>query len=114
METEDDYLDWLKAEIGREYGCPAYYIRTDIVHEEVDGNTVWHGEVEVFGLIGHPHAKRCFAWGHEHDQSDPKGRLVIALEALPIVSAQNAVRIQLIKDLGNGGLGLPGIRSELR
>jgi len=114
VETEDDYLDWLKSEIGREYGCPAYYIRTVLVHEEVAGNTFWHGAVEIFGLIGHPSAKRCFAWGHEDDQSGPNGRLVITLEALPVVSAQNAVRVQLIKDLDGAGLGSPAIRPEMR
>ena len=34
VNNKDDYLDCLKAEIGREHGCPAYYIRTEIVHEE--------------------------------------------------------------------------------
>jgi len=95
VETKDDYLDCLKAEIGRECGCPAYFIRTDTVHEESDGKTIWHGEVEVFGLIGHPGAKHCFAWNHGRNRNDPNGELVIALEILPLTSARRAVQAQL-------------------
>jgi hypothetical protein len=98
-ETKDDYLDWLKAHIQREHNYPAYYLRTETVREDIEGNTVWLGEVEVFGLIGHPEAKRCFTWGHSYDRSDSNGRVVFALERLPIVSAQSALRAQLANDL---------------
>ena len=98
-ETKDHYLDWLKAHIQHAHNCPAYYVRTEMVHEEIEGNTVWFGGVEVFGLIGHSEAKRCFAWGHIYNQSDTNGKVAIALEVMPIASAQNAVRAQLINDL---------------
>jgi hypothetical protein len=100
QETKDDYLDCLKAHIGREHNCPAYYLRTETLHEQIDGNTVWTGEVEVFGLIGHPQAKRCFAWGHAADRSDAAGTIVTVLELIPVFSAQNAVQFQLAKDIG--------------
>jgi hypothetical protein len=35
------------------------------VHETFQGQTVWAGEVEVFDLVGHPKAKRCYAWAHK-------------------------------------------------
>ena len=34
------------------------------VHEVFNGQTVWHGDVEVFDLTGHPKAKRAYAWSH--------------------------------------------------
>ena len=101
-ETKDHYLDWLKAHIQEAHNHPAYYLRTETVHELIEGNTVWLGEVEVFGLIGHPEAKRCFAWGHSYDRSDTNGRVVTALERFPTFFAQNAVRVQLGSDLSSG------------
>jgi hypothetical protein len=96
---KNEYLDWLKADIEREYNCPAFYLRTETVHETLEGNTVWLGDVEIFGLIGHLEARRCFAWGHEHEGSGSGGRLVMMLSIPPVVSAPNAVRIQLLKEL---------------
>jgi len=98
-ETKKEYLDWVKLQIENGQCCPAYFLHTETVHEEIEGNTVWLGNVEVFGLIGHSEAKRCFAWGHEYDRSDPNGEVVVALELPPIVSAQTALRAQLAKDL---------------
>jgi len=102
VETKDEYLDCLKAEIEQKHNCPAYYLRTEAVHETIEENTVWQGDVEIFCLIGHEVAKRCFAWGHSFDRSDSQGEFIITLDQLPAVSAQNAVRIQLVKDLRIG------------
>ena len=33
--------------------------------ETFQGKTVWEGDVEVFDLIGHPKAKRCYAWAYD-------------------------------------------------
>jgi hypothetical protein len=99
LNDKDEYLDWLKAEIQHAYNCPAYFLRTEMVHERIEGNTVWLGDVEIFCLVGHSQAKRCFAWGHDFDRSDLKGKPVAILEMLPVLFAQNAVRTQLAKDL---------------
>jgi hypothetical protein len=99
MGDKNEYLYWLKAEIEREYNCPAYFLRTETVHESVEGNTVWLGDVEIFGLIGHLEARRRYAWGHEYDGSGPAGRLVMMLAIPSAISAPNAVWIQLVKDL---------------
>ena len=98
-DTKEDYLDVVKAQIEHAYSCPAYYLRTEAVVEAIEENVIWQGEVEVFGLIGHSQAKRCFAWGHAYDRSALDGKIVIALEILPTVSPQNAVRAQLANDL---------------
>jgi hypothetical protein len=98
-ETKDDYLDWLKAHVQHAHNCPAYYLRTERVHEDIEGNNIWRGEVEVFALIGHAQAKRCFAWGHNDERSEPNGKVVVVLELPPIFFVQNAVRTQLAEDL---------------
>jgi hypothetical protein len=73
VETKDEDLDCLKAEIEQTHKCPAHFIRTETVNVAIAGKSAWLGEVGVFGLIGHLEAKRCFAWGHGPDRVDPKG-----------------------------------------
>jgi hypothetical protein len=51
--------------------------------------TVWEGVVESFALIGHPKAKRCYAWSFQ-DGKEP--RYVTVLEIPPVESPQTAVR----------------------
>ena len=45
------------------HGCEARHLATDHVHEVAPtGETVWDGDVEVFEVVGHPQASRCYAW----------------------------------------------------
>ena len=62
------------------------------------GRTVWRGEVEVFDLTGHPRAKRCYAWIHREEKNDAGERIVAVLEIPPVVSAETAVWVQIVKD----------------
>jgi hypothetical protein len=57
------------------------------MHEVFRGQTVWHGEVEVFDLTGHPKAKRCYAWIHREGLGEQGERFVAVLEIPPVVSA---------------------------
>ena len=63
------------------------------------GETVWKGNVEVCDLTGHPKAKRCYAWGHLDGPRDERTRFVAVLEIPPVVSAETAVRVQIVKDV---------------
>ncbi len=60
------------------------------------GETVWKGDVEVFDLVEHPKAKRCYAWSHLDGPNDERTRLVTVLEIPPVVSAETAVRVQIV------------------
>ena len=82
--------------------CSAVYSRTEPVHERFKGQTVWHGDVEVFDLIGHPKAKRCYAWSHLDKPDDSEERFVAVLEIPPVDSAQRAVQVQIVKDAKKG------------
>jgi hypothetical protein len=93
--AKQEYLDRVKVQIEQKLGCRAYFLRTDTVHEEIEGNPIWFGEVELFGLIGHAEASHCFAWGHEFDRSSRGGEIVVFLEISPIEHAYHAVRTQL-------------------
>ena len=92
------YLDELKDAIKRLHGCESNHLTTASVVETLQGETVWKGDVEIFALIGHPKAKRCFAWAHETDKGK---RYVAVLELPPVDSAQTAVRAAIIDEIRN-------------
>jgi hypothetical protein len=59
------------------------------VVEMFGSKTVWEGVVESFALIGHPKAKRCYAWSY---QDNGETQYINVLEIPPVVSPQTAVR----------------------
>jgi hypothetical protein len=63
------------------------------------GETVWQADVEVFDLIGHPKARRAYAWAHLDGTNDERERFVAVLEIPPVDSAQRAVQVQIVKDV---------------
>jgi hypothetical protein len=58
----------------------------------------YQGDVEVFDLHGHLKAKRAYAWAHLDSPNDERTRFVAVLEIPPVVSAETAVRVQIVKD----------------
>src|ERR1700734_3473109 len=88
----------LKAAIQQSHNCNATHYKTVLVHEKFQGETLWHGEVEVFEVSGHPKATRCFAWLGEEEG---KGVRPVAILAHGRVnSPEAAVNIAIV-------LGLP-------
>jgi hypothetical protein len=87
-----DYLAELTAKIYLLHGCGARHIQTVPVKEIFEGKTVWDGEVEVFDLIGHAKAKRCYAWGYTNEKHPDKLDVVAVLEIPPVMSPETAVR----------------------
>src|SRR5438876_1807841 len=79
------------------HGAEARHIESVPVKESFQGKTVWEGIVEVFELIGHPKAKRVYAWQHETDEPN-KPRHVTVLHLHPIKSAQDAVRAAIAQE----------------
>lgn len=93
-----DYINDLKAVIGKLHGCGSTHVETVPVHEVFRGQTVWRGNVEVFDLTGHPKAKRCYAWSHLDRPDDSEERFVVVLEIPPVVSAETAVKVCIVAD----------------
>jgi hypothetical protein len=87
----------LQSAIHQLHNCEAVHQKTVFVDEKFQGSAIWQGDIEVFELMGHPKAKRCFAWFH----SDPgKGvRPVALLERWPIISPQAAIRFAIAFDI---------------
>lgn len=93
-----EYIENLRAVIGKVHGCDSKHVESVPVHEVFQGNTAWRGVVEVFDLIGHPKAKRCYGWSHLEGEYDERTRYVAVLEIPPVVSPETAVRTSIVAD----------------
>lgn len=84
-----EYIPELRATIRRLHRCEASHTRTEAVKEIINGHVLWEGKVEVFALLGHDSALRCYAWG----DMDGEGRWAVTtvLAIPPVVSASTAV-----------------------
>jgi hypothetical protein len=100
--NKQDYLAQVQVAVSQLHNCGAAYVKTVPVHEVFRGETVWQGDVEVFDLIGHPKAKRAYAWSHLDGSKDERTRFVAVLEIPPVDSAQKAVQVQIVKDFKEG------------
>jgi hypothetical protein len=83
------YTDELRSTIRRLHQCEASHTRTEAVKETINGQVLWEGNVEVFALLGHDRALRCYAWGHVNEQGQWEVTTVLAIP--PVVSAGTAV-----------------------
>jgi len=79
------------------HGCNATWIKSVPVKEIFEGETVWEGVVQVFDLIDHPKATRCYAWSHELEGSK-KRRFFAVLHQGKIDSAKAAVKAAIINE----------------
>ena len=75
------------------HGVESTHLRSEPVHETLQGETVWEGIVEVFRLKNHPKALFAYAWSHETDEGGR--RYVAVLGVSPVKSAQDAVRASI-------------------
>ena len=98
MASKAEYIDDLKAVIGKVHGCGSAHVESVPVHEVFRGQTVWQGHVEVFDLNGHPKAKRAYAWSHREGPNDQGERFVTVLEIPPVESAKTAVQASIMAD----------------
>lgn len=60
-----DRIAKLKSAIETMHGCAAWRVGSEPVIELFKGEVAWDGAVEIFNLVGHPKAKRCFAWSFD-------------------------------------------------
>lgn len=87
-----DYLDRLKEAIQATHGLKATHIGTVALKETFQGQTVWEGDVEVFG-VDHPKTQECYAWGYEEND---EFKAIAVLGIPPVNTAQNAVQAYIV------------------
>ena len=96
MPSEAPYADLHQA-IRDLHGCESEWIETMPIVETFEGQTVWEGDVEVFDLIDHPTASRCYAWSYQVNETG-KRRYLAVLHDGPIDSPRKAVQAAIASD----------------
>jgi hypothetical protein len=91
----------LKQAIRNLHGCDAAWVEAVPVKETFQGQTVWEGAVQVFDLIDHPTAARCYAWSHATEGE--KRRFVAVLHWGPVYSPEKAVRAAIVQERRTAG-----------
>jgi hypothetical protein len=79
------------------HGCEARWVESIPVKEVFEDQTVWEGVVQVFDLIDHPKAKRCYAWSYALESSK-KRRFFAVLHQGKIDSPEKAVRVAIANE----------------
>jgi len=82
----------LKDAIRATHGCESLHVESVPVKEVLGGDTAWEGTVEVFDLVGHPKAKRAYAW---RQRDGDENKTVAVLQIPPVDSPQAAVRVAI-------------------
>ena len=96
-----EYIKALQEAIKNTHGCDSEHIDSVPITETYKDKVVWSGAVEVFNLIDHPTASKCYAWGHHLETNNKKSRYVAVLNISPIDSPIKAVRASIISDMNN-------------
>jgi hypothetical protein len=81
----------LRCVIREQHGCESRHLRSIPITEMFGDVVVFDGPVELFELIGHPMARRCYAF--EYDEDDHPLRYFAILERPPVESALKAVQV---------------------
>ena len=82
----------LKDAIRAMHGCESLHVESVPVKEVFEGQTAWEGTVEVFDLVGHPQAKRAYAWTY---RDGDQNKTVAVLGIPPVDSPQSAVKVAI-------------------
>ena len=74
------------------HGCESLHVESVPIKEIFEGQTAWQGTVEVFDLIGHPTAKRAYAWSY---RDGDQNKMIAVLAIRPVDSPQSAVQVAI-------------------
>jgi hypothetical protein len=94
--TSETSIEALQKAILDLHGCKATWIKSILVKEVFEGETVWEGMVQVFE-VDHPKSKLCYAWSYGLDKSK-KRRFFAVLHQGIIDSPKNAVKAAITKE----------------
>ena len=94
MRMSKDYIEELRKAIQHTHGCLSTHLETVPVREELDGKVAWDGDVEVFWLVSHAQASRCYAWGFKDDAG--KWQYVAVLQVPQVDTPRKAVQAYVL------------------
>ncbi len=87
----------LKKAIQNMHNCGAEWQEAIPVKEIFEGQTVWEGTVQVFNLIAHPSANRCYAWSYLVEKSGRR-KFFAVLHQGPVNSPRTAVQAAIVSE----------------
>lgn len=87
----------LKDVIRSLHSCDSAWVESVAVHETFEGDIVWDGTVQVFDLLDHPQATRCYVWSYPVDEFGRR-RFAAVLHQGPVDSPQAAVRAAIAQE----------------
>lgn len=93
--NNQEHIERIRMVVEQLHNCTADHATTVYVHEIFEGQTVWKGDVEAYGLIGHPKATRAYAWS---EGKGDKERFFAVLAISPVKCAADAVRASIVAD----------------
>lgn len=88
----------LKDAIRITHGCESLHVDSVPVKQALEGETTWEGTVEIFELVGHPEAKRAYAWSY---QEGDENKIIAMLEVPPVDSPESAVKAAIAQRNGS-------------
>ena len=94
-----EYIERIQQVIFHLHKADSTWVESVPVREVFRGRVIWEGPVEVFTLLNHPKAKRCFAWSHRAGKDDTDERFVAVLEIPPIDSPESAVKVAIAHEV---------------
>ncbi len=80
----------LRTAVETQHHCRAVHLESVPITERADGQIVWAGTVEVFGLSGLGNVSRCYAWVNVANQS--QHQFITVLQKGFVRSPQMAVK----------------------
>ena len=97
--TNKEYIERLQMVISQLHDADSRHLESVHVLETFQGETAWEGDVEVFELVGHPKAKRCYGWSY----GEPE-QFITILELPPVDSPESAVKVGVAYQAKSGKL----------
>jgi hypothetical protein len=88
-----NHIEHLHRVIEHLHCCDAIHVEAVPLDLDTVSATVWTGMIDIFELIGHPRAQRCYAWLLPNQSTGRGSKVVTVLELPPVVSAETAVKI---------------------
>jgi len=93
VSSDPAYLEILKAAVQMKHQCHALHLDSIPLTLENGGETVWGGIVEVFALVDHKTATRCYAWTETVNECEQ--RFVVILQKGFVITPAHAVKAWL-------------------
>jgi hypothetical protein len=102
VENKQKNLERLKHAVEDVHQCSARHCMSVKIKEEVQGQTVWDGVVEVFDLTGNSKSSICYAWWRATEKEGSNEGFVAMLAIPPVISPLSAVRASIAAGQARG------------